>query len=300
MNTPHPVTLLDGAAVFLEKLLEEVMMKKLISEVKQFYLRIDDVDVFGLAAQLAYFFLLSLFPFLLFLINLIGYFPVDEEMVIQAIGDYAPPAVIQLIQTNVGNLLNVQNGGLLSIGIVGTLWAASNGVNAITKALNRAYLIEPKRSFIIYRLFAMLITITMFLVVIVALLLPVFGRMIGEYLFSWVGWSDEFVQLWQTLRWGTSSVIFFIVLTFLYKFAPRRKVYFKHVVWGALFSTVCWQIVSWGFSYYVSSLRNYSATYGSLGTVIVLMIWFYLFGMIVIIGGVLNAYIHELKMNKKK
>lgn len=275
-------------------------MKNIINEGKQFYLRIIEVDVFGLSAQLAYFFLLSLFPFLLFLINLIGYFSVDEEIVLQAIGDFAPPAVIELIQTNVGNLLNVQNGGLLSIGIVGTLWAASNGVNAITKALNRAYHIEPKRSFVIYRLFAMVMTIAMFLVVIVALLLPVFGQAIGEYLFSWVGWSKEFSQMWQTLRWGTSSVIFFIVLTFLYKFFPRQKVYLKHVVWGALFSTICWQVVSLGFSYYVSSLRNYSATYGSLGTIIVLMIWFYLFGMIVIVGGVLNSYIHELKLNKKR
>lgn len=276
------------------------LIKSIIDHGKQFYKRIDEVDVFGLSAQLAYFFLLSLFPFLLFLINLIGYFPLNEDMVLLAIGDYAPPQVIDLIESNISTLLNVQNGGLLSVGIVGTLWAASNGMNAITKALNRAYHIEPKRSFIIYRFFSILMTIAMFFVILIALVLPVFGQMIGEYIFSWVGWSDEFTQIWQTFRWGTSTIIFFIVLLVLYKLAPRRRVYFKNVVWGALFSTFFFQLVSWGFSYYVSSLRNYSATYGSLGTVIVLMIWFYLFGMIVIIGGVLNAYIYEYKMNKSK
>lgn len=274
------------------------MMQNIVNHGKRFYERMNNVDCFGLAAQLAYFFLLSLFPFLLFLINLVGFFPLDEEMVIQAIGDYAPPQVVEMIQSNIGTLLNVQNGGLLSIGIIGTLWAASNGVNAVTKALNRAYNIKPKRSFIIYRILSMLLTIAMFFVVVIALLLPVFGRMIGEYLFSLVDLSTQFLQLWETLRWVTSSIIFFIALLFLYRLAPRHRVYFKDIVWGTLFSTVCWQVVSWGFSFYVSSLRNYSATYGSLGTVIVLMIWFYLFGLIVILGGVLNAYIREQRRGK--
>src|SRR5699024_10936470 len=131
-----------------------------------------------------------------------------------------------------------------------------------------------------------------------ALILPVFGQMIGEYLFSFVNLSDQFLQIWETFRWVTSSVIFFIAFLFLYRFAPSQRVCFNHIVWGALFSTICFQIVSWGFSFYVGTLRNYSATYGSLGTVIVLMIWFYLFGLIVIFGGVINAYISERANSK--
>jgi membrane protein len=275
------------------------VFESIIKQGKQFFERLENVDVFGLAAQLAYFFLLSLFPFLLFLINLLGFFPLDEDMVIETIGDYAPAQVVDLIQSNISLLLNVQNGGLLSIGIIGTLWAASNGVNAVTKALNRAYNIEPKRSFIVYRLLSMLLTVAMFFVVLIALILPVFGQMIGEYLFSFIDLSDQFLQTWETFRWVMSSIIFFIALLFLYRFAPRRRVYFNHIVWGALFSTVCWQIVSWGFSFYVSTLRNYSTTYGSLGTVIVLMIWFYLFGLIVIFGGVINAYVSERASEKE-
>lgn len=268
-------------------------LKKLFLFVNEFYQKMEKVDVFGLAAQLAYFFLLSLFPFLLFLFNLIGYFPLDEEIILLTIADYAPPQVYQLIETNIESLTGMQSGGLLSIGIIGTLWSASNGVNAIRKALNRAYGIQPKRIFIVYRLLSILLTVGMFFVIIVALLLPVFGRMIAEYIFSWVGFSDEFVQLWETFRWVTSSIIFFIVLLAIYKLAPHRRVYFKHVVWGAFFSTVGFQMVSLAFSFYVSTLGNYSATYGSLGTVIVLMIWFYLIGTIVLIGGVLNAYLDE-------
>ncbi|MHA6252667.1 YihY/virulence factor BrkB family protein [Oceanobacillus sp. CAU 1775] len=270
-------------------------MKKFIREGKKFYERLENVDAFGLSAQLAYFFLLSLFPFLLFLINLIGYFPLNEDVVLNAIADFAPAQVTELIQTNIEPLLNVQNGGLLSVGIIGTLWAASNGMNAVTKAINRAYGIEPKRSFIMYRLISILLTIAMFFVILIALLLPVFGRMIGEYLFSFIDLSAQFLQTWETFRWVSSSIIFFVALIFLYRLAPRRRVYFKDIVWGTLFSTISWQVVSFGFSFYVGTLRNYSTTYGSLGTVIVLMVWFYLFGLIVILGGVLNAYVSERK-----
>lgn len=274
-------------------------MENLIPVLKEFYERMEKVDVFGLAAQLAYFFLLSLFPFLLFLFNLIGYFSLNEEVILQTIVDYAPPQVYDLIESNIESMLQIQSGGLLSVGIIGTLWAASNGVNAVRKALNRAYGIKPKRIFIIYRLLSILLTIGMFFVVIVALLLPVFGKMIGEYFFSWLGFSVEFLQIWETFRWVTSSIIFFIVLVALYRLTPNRKVYFRHIVWGALFSTVGFQLVSWAFSFYVGTLGNYSTTYGSLGTVIVLMIWFYLFGMIVLIGGVLNASLHERAWRKK-
>ncbi|WP_156856619.1 YihY/virulence factor BrkB family protein [Oceanobacillus sp. AG] len=274
-------------------------MKNLIPVLKEFYARMEKVDVFGLAAQLAYFFLLSLFPFLLFLFNLIGYFSLDEEVILQTIVNYAPPQVYDLIESNIESMLQIQSGGLLSVGIIGTLWAASNGVNAVRKALNRAYEIKPKRIFIIYRLLSILLTIGMFFVVIIALLLPVFGKMIGEYFFSWFGFSAEFLQIWETFRWVTSSIIFFIALVALYRLTPNRRVYFRHIVWGALFSTVGFQLVSWAFSFYVGTLGNYSTTYGSLGTVIVLMIWFYLFGMIVLIGGVLNASLHERAWSKK-
>lgn len=269
-------------------------MKKVIAFVKQLYHRILEDDIFGLAAQLAYFFLLSLLPFLLFLLTLIGYFPIEEEAVIDLISTYAPTQIGDLIQTNVSVLVNQQNGGLLSLSIIGTLWAASNGVNALMRAFNKAYEVNEDRSFITARVIAIILTIAMVAIICIALLLPVFGRMIGVYLFSFFGLSDDFTSIWETLRWLISSIIFFIVFLALYKLAPNKKVYFKTAIWGALFATVFWQIVSLGFSYYVSTMGNYSATYGSLGAVIVLMIWFYISGIIIMIGGAINATIRQL------
>lgn len=233
--------------------------------------------------------------FLIFLLNLIPYLPIDMGLILETIGDFAPEQVMGLITTNLQSL-TVQNGGLLSISIIGTLWAASNGVNAITRAFNHAYGIKTDRSFIVSRLVAMMLTIGMVLIIILALLLPVFGKMIGTYLF-FLDWFYRifFLAVWGTLRWVVSSLIFFIVLLFLYKLAPNRRLKFSQVVWGTAFATLAWQLVSWGFSFYVHNLGNFSATYGSLGTIIILLIWFYLFGIIIIIGGILNATILNQK-----
>ncbi|MEC5424172.1 YihY/virulence factor BrkB family protein [Virgibacillus sp. C22-A2] len=267
---------------------------------KQLYQKILDVDVFGLAAQLAYFFLLSLFPFLLFLLTIVGYLPIEEIEVIDFISTYAPAQIVELIDTNVSQLVTQQNGGLLSFGIIGTLWAASNGVNALMRTFNRAYEVSEDRSFIMSRLIAIVLTFAMLAVIVIAFLLPIFGRMIGIYIFSLFGLSEGFLTVWETMRWVVSSIVFFVVFMALYKLAPNKRIYFKNAVWGAVFATIFWQISSLGFSYYVSSIGNYSATYGSLGTVIVLMIWFYLSGIIIMTGGIINAVIRKNNLIGKK
>lgn len=267
------------------------MLKKIFKIGQQLFERMTRADVFGLAAQLAYFFLLSLFPFLLFLVTLLGYLPIDENTVMTFISMYAPTEITNLIQTNISQLVHGQSGSLLSISIIGTLWSASNGINAITKAFNQAYEVEEDRPFLVARLIAIVMTIAMLGVIAVAFLLPIFGEMIGMYIFSFLGWSENFIKIWNTSRWIISSVVFFIVLLALYTLMPNIKVRIKEALLGTLFATLSWQVVSLGFSYYVQTIGDYSATYGSLGAVIVLMIWFYISGIIIITGGVINAMI---------
>src|SRR5699024_4944264 len=205
----------------------------------------------------------------------------------------------ELINTNISQLVQAQNGSLLSLGIIGTLWSASNGVNAITKAINRAYEVEEDRSFFIARLIAIIMTIAMIGVIAIAFLLPIFGEMIGVYIFSFFGLSDDFINVWNTLRWAISSIVFFIVLLALYTLTPNVRIKVKNTLLGSLFATISWQLVSLGFSYYVSTIGDYSATYGSLGAVIILMIWFYISGIIIITGGVINAVIRSYALLNK-
>ncbi|HIV75603.1 MAG TPA: YihY/virulence factor BrkB family protein [Candidatus Pseudogracilibacillus intestinigallinarum] len=272
-------------------------MQKIIRFSKEMTRRIGEADVMGLSAQLAYFFLLSLFPFLLFLVTLLGFLPIQVDEFLDSIGTYLPEEVVVMIESNLTNLVNTRSGGLLSVSILGTIWSASNAFNAIAKSFNKAYQIEEERSFIKNRLVAFVLMFVLIIVVAVALLLSVFGKLIGEKLFGLIG-LHSLADIWDLVRLSASSLTFFVAFVILYKFAPNRKIKVTYVVWGALFTTILWQIASLGFSFYVNTLGNYSATYGSLGTVIILMIWFYLSGIIINTGGVLNAYILDMKENK--
>src|SRR5690625_2851408 len=232
-------------------------MERMIRFFREFTEQFMQADVVGLSAQLAYFFLLSLFPFLLFLVTLLGYLPIDGNFVIDILSTYLPADVVQMIDTNLTQLVNNRSGRLLSISIIGTIWSASNGINAITKSFNKAYEVEEERSFIFSRIIAIGLTLGMILVIAIALLLPVFGKIIGEQFFSIFNLTEGFLKAWNMFRWVTSSVIFFIVFFVLYKIAPHTKVKARHAVWGTLFATVAWQITSLGFSFYVNTLGNY-------------------------------------------
>ncbi|WP_082235063.1 YihY/virulence factor BrkB family protein [Halobacillus massiliensis] len=268
--------------------------------IQKLFGKIGKHEIPGMAAQLSYFFLLSLFPLLIFLITLLGYLNIDEQRILSILSVYAPANTYEMISENLKVLLSERNSGLLSFGIIGTFWAASNGVTSLIRSFNKAYEVREKRSLIVTRLVAILLTLSMVLVIAVAFLLPVLGNAIGVFVSSLFGLSESFRELWDTLRWVISSFIFFTVLTFLYYMAPDEHLRVKDVFYGALFSTVGWQIVSLLFSFYVANLGNYSATYGSLGGVIVLMIWFYISGVIILVGGEINALIYKQKFPHKR
>ena len=272
-------------------------MEQIIQFGKEMFRRINEADVAGLSAQLAYFFLLSLFPFLLFLVTLLGFLPIDDRSVMYTLEAYLPDDVNRMINTNLTTLINNRSGSLLSISIIGTLWSASNGFNALKKSFNKAFGVEKERSYIVARIIAIGLMMLMVAVIATALLLQVFGELIGKQLFGIFGLSENFIQLWNTLRWVVSSITFFIVFLMLYKLGPNKKIRWRDTFWGALFATLGWQAASLGFSFYVNTLGNYSAAYGSLGTVIVLMVWFFISGIIITTGGVINAYVYDRNNN---
>ncbi|MCY7783793.1 MULTISPECIES: YihY family inner membrane protein [unclassified Bacillus (in: firmicutes)] len=247
------------------------------------------------SAELAYFFLLSLFPFLIFMLTLTAYLPLSTDDVLGVVEQYAPDSAMSLVESITHQTLNNRNGGLLSFGIIAALWSASNGMNAIVRSLNHAYDVEENRSFIIVRLTSIFLTIAMVFTILVALLLPVFGRQIGILASDFVGASDLFLSVWEAVRWGVSPLVLLIVFSALYVIAPNKKLSLRFVMPGAVFATIGWIVVSTLFSFYVSTFANYSATYGSIGGIIVLMIWFYLSGILIILGGEINALLHKRK-----
>lgn len=264
-------------------------MKEIWTFFQHLWRRLEVVDYFGVAAQLSYYFLLSLFPLLIFLVSLFPYLPITQENVLGLVKDFAPQESMELIETNLSQL-SEKNGTILSIGLIGTLWSASNGINAIIKTMNHAYEVQEERSFLRTRLTAVLLTLAMIVVIAVALLLPVFGKHIGLFLFSKLELSSQFLSVWNALRWLVSSFIIFIIFIGLYWLAPSKKLTCRSTIPGALFATVGWILTSYAFSYYVDQFGNYTAAYGSIGAIIVLMVWFYISGVIIIIGGEINAF----------
>lgn len=264
--------------------------------VQDLIVRIKAVDIGSLGAQLAYFFLLSFFPLLIFLVTLLPFLNLDEQTVYEFLDDVMPPEVYSLIEGVLSEVLTNQSGGLLSIGILGTIWSASKGVDALMKALNKAYDVEAKPG-IMNRVWSLIFTVAFVAMLLVALVLPVFGQQIGDVITSVLNLGDGFNSIWNIVRFVLPVVLIFVVMILMYWIVPNTnpRIRVTSVFVGAIFATVGWFALTYGFSIYVSNFGNYTATYGSIGGVIVLMLWLYFTGMILIIGGIINATIQKRK-----
>ncbi|MBN8210351.1 YihY/virulence factor BrkB family protein [Bacillus sp. NTK071] len=249
--------------------------------------------VTSLAAELAYYFMLSIFPLLILVLSILPYLSIDKQQAVDFLTKYAPGEIGSILQDNVISIISEPQGGLLTVGILGTLWSASNGMMALMRALNLAYDVDETRSFIKARLLSILLTIGFILVFIVTLVLPVFGDVIINTMTTALNLPESTEILFRVLRWVLAVAIMASILAALYHFAPNKSFPFKEVFVGAIVATIGWQIISLAFSFYVSNFGNYSATYGSLGGVIILMLWFYLTGIILLVGGEVNALLHK-------
>ncbi|WP_100405286.1 YihY/virulence factor BrkB family protein [Bacillus solitudinis] len=245
------------------------------------------------AATLAYFFMLSIFPLMIFIVALIPYLQLDVEQVNAFIVDYVPEELADLFTSTIIDVVSEPQGGLLSIGIIATIWSASNGLNALIRAVNRSYGFEETRNFLKLRLISILMTFLMIIVIVVTLLLPVFGDLIIHGIERLFFIPSETIELFHKLRWIVGIGLMTLILTLVYWIAPNEKLKIKQVLIGAVTATVGWQVISLAFSFYVSNFGNFSATYGSLGGVIILMLWFFLTGLILVIGGEINATLYQ-------
>lgn len=270
-----------------------------VTEPKGFILafiqRLKDADITGFGAQLAYFFLLSLFPLLIFIMTLLPYLNFPPDLIYTLLEALLPKQAYTLIEGTIVEVLEKRNSGLLSIGVIGTIWSASNGVDALIKSLNRSYNKDETRPFVVARLMSVVFTLMLILLIVVALVLSVFGQQIGVFLFSTFGLAADFLSIWNKFRIILPPILIFSVLTLMYWMMPNIKLYLKSVLIGSLFSTIAWLIVSYGFSFYINNFSNYSSTYGSIGGIIILLLWLYVTGIILMVGGQLNAIMQQRK-----
>lgn len=273
-------------------------MSKFMSYTKAVGAEFKKDKVTTLAAAQAYYYLLAIVPLLILLLSILPYLQIDPDSAMEFIAGIMPGEVAKTFEDTIVSVVTTPSGGLLTFGILGTLWSASNAMNAFIEATNQAYDVEETRSFIKKKGMAIVLTLFMLVAVIIALVLPIFGGAIINAISSSLKLPEQTEIIFQVLRWVISIAVMSIVLAFLYKFAPNKQFPFKEVLIGAVIATVLWQVVSLGFSIYVANFGSYSATYGSLGGLIVLMLWFFLTGLILVVGAEINAVIHKRKNTK--
>lgn len=254
----------------------------------------------GLAAEQAYYYMLAIFPLLILTLSILPYLSIDPVKAIEFLSTIMPEETVQLIEGSVYEFISEPNGGLLTFGILGTIWSASNGMNAFIGAMNEAFNAEETRSFIIVRLLSIGLTIGLIFAFLIAFFLPIFGGVIISNLEKFIYIPGGTSLLLNILRFIIAFVVIFAIITLLYRIAPNVHKTFKEVIPGSLVATIMWQVISLGFSFYVSNFGNYSSTYGSLGGVIVLMLWLFLTGLALVIGGEINAIYHKDSIKSSK
>lgn len=305
MSEKEKSSSLNGLIIYVKSFFvtdeEKVDILTVKGFVQDLLLRMRRVEISAQGAQLAFFFLLSFFPLLIFAVQLLPYLNLQQDAIFNFLNDIMPEEVYALIEGTLAEIFNNRNTGLLSIGVLGTVWSASKGISALLRALNKAYDTE-ERAGIIDRAISLVITLVLVIVVLVALVLPVFGQQIGIFMFSFLGVEGSFIELWHSIRWTMPPILIFVVLMGIYWIVPNTDPRLKMIsVWpGTVLATVGWLILSTGFSSYINNFGNYSATYGSIGGVIILMLWLYFTGMILILGGVINATMQKRALAKGK
>ncbi|MCT4563907.1 MAG: YihY/virulence factor BrkB family protein [Maledivibacter sp.] len=270
------------------------MIEEIVSRFK-----FHNISAYG--AQLAYFFLLSLFPFLIFLIAILSHFSISLDGAFDILSKVVPKEVIIIINDYVKALLPTGSINVLSISILAAIWSASRAINALINGLNNAYEVQETRGFIKKRILAMLFTVLVAFSIVLALTIPNMGMDFLLWLSKFIGLTNFVIKLWYYLRWVMIIFILFLVLGSLYLVAPNVRTKFKEIIPGTCFAIFGWIAISLGFSYFVNNFRNYTIVYGSLTAIIVLMIWLYLSGVILIIGGEMNCLYGIYKeLNRKE
>jgi membrane protein len=249
--------------------------------------------VLSRAAELAYYFLLALFPLLIFLLSLISFIPSAQDVIFLWLARLMPAEAKGILDDWIETVFSTRSGGLVSIGILFALWAASAGMAALIDALNHAYEVKEGRPFWKARLLALGLTVAVCLLVIGGAALITFGNQLAGWIAGWLGIGGGFAAVWPYIRYLLGLFMLTVGLGVIYYFAPNARQKWKWVTPGAVFAVIAFVAVSYLFSLYLRFAPSYNVTYGSLGAVVVLMLWLYMMGLIVFVGAEINSEIDK-------
>lgn len=275
-------------------------LRRAIGFFRKLYARIRDDDVPALGAEFAYHMLLSLFPFLLFLAAVATYTPLSQEDALREISAVVPAAALEVVHRTLSEIADGNRVNVLSLSMLVTIWLASNGFAAVARGLNKAYDIRETRGFVRVRLLSLLFVALIAAGILLEAVAVVFGNVLLCRLSDALCWSQAWVKLLHALRFALPLALLIAVFSLLYTIIPNRRLTLRQALPGAVFASVAWALSSLAFSFYVDRFANYARLYGSLGGVVILLVWLYLTSVVLLIGSELNAALYFRKTNDEK
>lgn len=255
-------------------------------------LRIFDHAILGKGAELAYYFLFSFMPLIMFGSALLGLLNLDTS-VVSDVTQFIPQDVLDLVSSFYNFIKGGQSITLMYTGLGLSIYFASSALRSLMRSLDVAYSVKKGRNPILQFVMSLFFAVIFLATIVVSLLLMLAGGYIIDVIVKYIPQLTHFQGIINILRFAIMIIPIFGILMLLYIFTPNRKLSVKSAVPGALFSTIAWIAVSVLFSFYVTNFGKYATLYGSLGAIIVLMLWLYLTGIIFIMGGELNAVLLE-------
>jgi membrane protein len=254
-----------------------------------------------MAAALAYYFVLSLFPALIFLSAVVAFLPVPDlfGQALSVLGRFLPPDSMGLVRRVLADVITPNRGAFLSFGILGTLWAASGGFSAAIEALNVAYDVQDDRPFWKTRPLAVGLAFLTGALLLVALSVMIVGPRFGEWLAGKVHLSSVFVFLWPFIHWSVAVAFTILAVEALYFWAPNVKQRFLATLPGAILAVGCWIALSYLLGLYFRHFANFNKTYGTFGAAVALMIWLYWTGFAMLVGAELNSELAKISKQGK-
>jgi membrane protein len=252
-------------------------------------------DVFNLAAQQAYYFFFALFPALLALISIASFFPIENltgeiNTMLQRV---APEDVTRIVTDQIQKIGQTSAGGILTLAFLFTLWSSSSAVVAMCSTLNAAYDITESRPWWKIRLTAIGLTIGLALFILVSMTLVVAGPALAEKVAEMMRLGPVFTWSWKILQWPLVFALVVTAVALVYYFAPDAEQDWVWITPGSVVATLLWVVASLAFRFYVTNFGSYNETYGAIGGVMVLLLWFYVSGIALLIGAELNAEIEH-------
>jgi membrane protein len=258
-------------------------------------------NCFALAAQLAYYFFFALFPTLLFMVALASYFPLTTliDDLFRTMGGFMPPEALQLIADQMIKISNDGKGGLLTLGVLLAVSSSSAAMVAIIDTLNKAYDVEEGRPWWKVRLTAMALTVGVATFILVSFALVLVGPTVATELAERMTLGAAFEWTWKILQWPVLFGLASLGIALIYYFAPDVEQEWVWLTPGSIFATTLWLAASLGFKYYVANWGNYTETYGLIGAVMILLSWFYISGLVLLVGAEMNAEIEHASPHGK-